>query len=91
MAKSSQTVNVHEAKTHLSRIIAQVLADGEPVTIARAGKPVVIVSAHPDSRPAPRRLGMLRGKVHLPENLDALDGEIQKMFEAQKPFESDGQ
>jgi prevent-host-death family protein len=81
MTKSQQTVNVHEAKTHLSRIIAQVLANGEPVTIARAGKPVVIVSAHPDSRHLPRKLGILRGKVQLPEDLDAHDKEIQKMFE----------
>lgn len=82
MTKSQQTVNVHEAKTHLSRIIAQVLANGQPVTIARAGKPVVIVSAHPESRPSHRKLGILRGKVRLPENLDVLDAEIQKMFEA---------
>jgi len=84
MTKSLQTVNVHEAKTHLSRIIAQVLANGEPVTIARAGKPVVIVSAHPDSRHSPRRLGILRGKVQLPENLDLHDVEIQKMFEGDR-------
>jgi antitoxin (DNA-binding transcriptional repressor) of toxin-antitoxin stability system len=84
MTKSPQIVNVHEAKTHLSRIIAQVLANGEPVTIARAGKPVVIVSPHPDSRHAPRRLGILRGKVQLPEDLDAHDKEIQKMFEGDR-------
>lgn len=81
MTKSQQVVNVHEAKTHLSRIIEQVLANGEPITIARAGKPVVIVSAHPGSRPSRRRLGLLQGKVRLPENLDAHDAEIQAMFE----------
>lgn len=84
MTKSQQTVNVHEAKTHLSRIIEQVLANGEPVTIARAGKPVVIVSAHPGSRPPQRRLGILRGKVQLPANLDVHDAEIQKMFEGDR-------
>lgn len=83
MTKSQQTVNVHEAKTHLSRIIAQILANGEPVTIARAGKPAVIVSAHPDSRAPRRKLGILQGKVHLPENLDVLDAEIQNMFEGE--------
>ena len=81
MTKSQATVNVHEAKTHLSRIIEQVVANGEPVTIARAGKPVVIVSAHPDSRPPRRSLGILRGTVQLPENLNVHDDEIQKMFE----------
>ena len=84
MTKSKETVNVHEAKTHLSRIIEQVLANGRPVTIARAGKPAVIVAPHPDSRPPRRKLGILRGKVELPENLDILDAEIQKMFEADR-------
>ncbi len=84
MTKSLQTVNVHEAKTHLSRIIAQILTNGEPVTIARAGKPAVIVSAHPGSRPLQRKLGILRGKVQLPENLDVHDAEIQKMFEGDR-------
>jgi prevent-host-death family protein len=84
MTKSGGTVNIHEAKTHLSRIIEQVLASGEPVTIARAGKPVVIVSAHPESRPSRRTLGILRGKVRLPEDLGAQDAEIQKMFEAER-------
>jgi len=84
MTKSVQTVNVHEAKTHLSRIIEQVLANGEPVTIARAGKPVVIVSAHPDSRPPRRTLGILRGKIQLPGDLDIHDAEIQKMFEGEQ-------
>lgn len=74
-------VNVHEAKTHLSRIIEQVLANGQPVTIARAGKPAVIVSAHPGSRPPRRKLGILRGKVELPENLEVRAVEIRKMFE----------
>jgi prevent-host-death family protein len=83
MTKSYETttVNVHEAKTHLSRIIRKVLASGEPVTIARAGKPVVIVSPHPGSQPTRRTLGKLRGKVRLPEDLGAHDAEIQKMFE----------
>lgn len=86
MTKSYETkmVNIHEAKTHLSRIIQNILASGEPVTIARAGKPVVIVSAHPGSRPARRTLGKLRGKVRLPEDLGAQDAEIQKMFEGER-------
>ncbi|HEX4038184.1 MAG TPA: type II toxin-antitoxin system Phd/YefM family antitoxin [Acidobacteriaceae bacterium] len=84
MTKSAESFNVHEAKTHLSRIIEQVLASGEPVTIARAGKPAVIVSAHPESRPARRTLGNLRGKVRLPKDLGAEDAEIQKMFEGRR-------
>jgi prevent-host-death family protein len=84
MTKSTQTVNIHEAKTNLSRIIAQVLANGEPVTIARAGKPVVILSAHPGSRPSQRKLGILQGKIHLPENLDVHDAEILEMFDGDR-------
>jgi prevent-host-death family protein len=84
MTKSTQTVNIHEAKTNLSRIIAQVLANGEPVTIARAGKPVVILSAHPGSRPSRRKLGILQGKIHLPENLDVHDAEILEMFDGDR-------
>ncbi|HEY1809879.1 MAG TPA: type II toxin-antitoxin system prevent-host-death family antitoxin [Acidobacteriaceae bacterium] len=84
MTKSAETVNIHEAKTHLSRLIEQVLASGEPVTIARAGKPVVIVSPHPESRPTRRPLGLLRGKVRLPADLGAQDAEIQRMFEGER-------
>lgn len=84
MTKSVATVNIHEAKTHLSRIVAEIMASGEPVTIARAGKPVAILSAHPESRPQRRRLGILRGKVRLPEDLGARDAEIRKMFEGRR-------
>lgn len=84
MTKSYEIVNVHEAKTHLSRIIERVLATGEPVTIARSGKPVVIVSAYPGSRPSLRRLGILQGKVRLPDNLELNDTEIRKMFEGER-------
>jgi antitoxin (DNA-binding transcriptional repressor) of toxin-antitoxin stability system len=75
-------VTIHETKPHLSRIIEQILNNGQPVTIARAGKPVVIVSAHSEARPSHRKLGMLRGRVRLPEDLDVHNAEIQKMFEA---------
>lgn len=85
MTKSIETINVHQAKTHLSRIIEQVLASGEPVTIARAGKPVVVVSAHPESRAVRRKLGILRGKVRLPEDLNAQNTEIERMFEGERP------
>lgn len=85
MTKSNETVNVHEAKTHLSRLIEKILASGEPVTIARAGKPVVIVSPHPESRPSRRPLGILRGRVRLPEDLGLQDAEIQSMFEGERP------
>lgn len=56
------TVNVHEAKTRLSRLLAQVEA-GEDVIIARRGRPVArLVSCKPKSE---RRFGAMQGKVEL--------------------------
>ena len=61
-------VNLYEAKTHLSRLVAQAEA-GEDVVIARAGRPAVRLVVVPDVRPAPR-LGMWRGRVHRSEDFD---------------------
>ena len=58
-------VNVHEAKTHLSRLLAQVEA-GEEVTIARRGEPVArLVGCKPRGR---RRPDVLKGKVRIPDD-----------------------
>lgn len=55
------TVNVHKAKTHLSRLLVQVEA-GEEVVIARSGKPVARLVAHRNNRPV-RRFGALKGRL----------------------------
>jgi prevent-host-death family protein len=55
------TVNMHEAKTQLSRLVKAAL-DGEEVVIARAGKPAVRLVPVPEPLPK-RQLGILRGKV----------------------------
>jgi prevent-host-death family protein len=60
-------VNVHEAKTHLSRLLARVEA-GERIVIARAGRPVAELI--PTARRAPRTPGMDRGKVVIHDNFD---------------------
>jgi prevent-host-death family protein len=73
-------VNVHEAKTQLSKLLARVEA-GEEVVIARAGKPVArLVPAAPRKR---RRVpGEDEGKGWIAEDFDApLPPEIQKYFE----------
>lgn len=57
-----KTVNIHEAKTQLSRLIAAAEA-GEPFIIARAGKPLVRVQALQDDPAAPSRLGFLKGMI----------------------------
>ena len=75
-------VNIHEAKTHLSRLIEQA-ADGEPFVIAKAGKPMVRVVPleEPVKKPAPSRFGFLRGQLKVPDDFDTMgQDEIEKMF-----------
>ena len=62
------TVNIHAAKTHLSKLVDQAAA-GEEIIIARAGKPVARLVAL-EERPKKIRLGGLRGKMRLPDNFD---------------------
>jgi prevent-host-death family protein len=67
-----QRVNIHEAKTHLSRLIEQA-ARGESFVIAKAGKPLVKV-VHLEA-PEPgrvRRLGFLRGEITVPDDFDRM-------------------
>lgn len=64
-----QTINIHEAKTHLSRLVEDVAA-GEEVIIAKAGRPVARLVAL--EKPAGRRkLGILAGEMVIPDNFDA--------------------
>lgn len=64
----SKTVNVHEAKTHLSRLLAEV-ERGKEVTIARAGKPIArLVGVQ---APAKRELGLDRGSIWISPDFDA--------------------
>jgi len=77
-----RTVNIHEAKTHLSRLV-QAAADGEPFIIARAGKPMVKVSAvnAPESG-ATRRTGFLAGRISVPPDFERMgSAEIEALFE----------
>ncbi len=72
-------VNLHDAKTHLSRYVDQALS-GEEVVIARAGKPLVrLVPLNNES--VPRKGGFLRGHVALTADLKAdFQAEIEAMF-----------
>ena len=72
-------VNLHDAKTHLSRYVDQALA-GEEVVIARAGKPLVRLVPF-QNQPAPRLGGFLRGQANLTADLKAdFKAEIEEMF-----------
>ncbi len=75
-----RTVNIHEAKTHLSRLVEEA-SEGEEIVIARAGKPVArLVPARKGRRR--RRLGVLAGKLAIPADFDApLPEEVIAAFE----------
>lgn len=64
-----KTVNIHEAKTHLSRLIERI-AQGEEIIIAKAGKPVARLVRYVEDR-APRVGGQWRGLVHIRDDFDA--------------------
>ena len=75
-----RTVNMHEAKTHLSRLVREA-ANGEPFVIARAGTPLVRVTAL-EATPRKSRLGFLDGRFEVPDDFDTMMAdEIQAMFE----------
>ena len=72
-------VNLHDAKTHLSRYVDRALA-GEEVVIARAGKPLVRLIPF-ESQPAPRLGGFLKGQAILTADLKAdFKDDIEEMF-----------
>jgi prevent-host-death family protein len=82
MKKTIRTVNIHEAKTQLSKLVDQA-SKGEPFIIAKAGKPLVKVTAI--DAPAPtqvRRMGFMVGQIVVPDDFDAMGrSEIERIFE----------
>lgn len=75
----AETVNIHAAKTHLSRLIERVEA-GEEITLARAGRPVAKLVPYTVRR-EPRRPGLWEGRVKIAPDFDAIDDEIADLFE----------
>lgn len=74
------TVNMHEAKTQLSKLVECAL-DGEEVVIARAGKPAVRL-VPVEARPARSILGALAGRYRIPDDVDDFGREeIAAMFD----------
>jgi prevent-host-death family protein len=75
-----RTVNIHAAKTQLSRLV-QAAAAGEEIIIAKAGKPVARLGPLVGT-PRKRRLGLLAGKMRVPADFDApLPDEVIAAFE----------
>ena len=79
-----ETVNIHEAKTHLSRLIERA-AKGEAFIIAKAGKPMVkVVPLDQPEAAAVKRLGFMRGQLVVPADFDQMGGpEIEQLFGVQ--------
>ena len=76
-----RTINIHEAKTHLSRLVDQVAA-GEPFIIAKAGKPVAkVVPLDASAGIAMHRLGFMEGRGTVPDDFDDIAREeIEQLF-----------
>ena len=76
-----RTVNIHEAKTHLSRLV-ELAAAGEPFVIAKSGKPMVKVTAlNMQDSPKPKRIGFMAGRIHVPDDFISMGGsEIEALF-----------
>ena len=76
-----ETINIHEAKTHLSRLVEQA-ARGEPFIIAKAGKPLVkVVPLDAPAASAVKRVGFLAGQITVPDDFDRMhEAEIADLF-----------
>ena len=74
------TINIHDAKTHFSRLIERASA-GEDVVIAKAGKPVARLVRYVEAG-TPRRLGLMAGQFSVPDDFDSMGtDEITALFE----------
>lgn len=78
-----ETVNIHQAKTQLSKLVDEAVK-GKPFVIAKAGKPLVKVVAL-DAPAAPRRIGFLEGEISAPDDFDSMGAaEIAALFGTDK-------
>jgi prevent-host-death family protein len=77
-----QTVNIHEAKTHLSRLVEEA-AQGKPFIIAKAGKPMVkVIPLSAEDGKASKKLGFMAGEISMPDDFDSLGStEILRLIE----------
>jgi len=80
----SESVNVYEAKTHLSQLLDRAAA-GEEIVIARAGRPVARLVALAEPTPLPRTPGGWHGKVSIAPDFDELPTEIEAAFLGERP------
>jgi len=76
-------INVHEAKTQLSRLLARVEA-GEEIVIGRAGVPIAKIVPY-QRRTEPRKPGRFAGRIHIAEDFDELPEDVQRAFDGLEP------
>ncbi|MEM7253430.1 MAG: type II toxin-antitoxin system prevent-host-death family antitoxin [Pseudomonadota bacterium] len=76
-----KTINIHEAKTHLSRIIERV-AQGESVIIGKAGKPMAVLSPY-RATAGSRKPGSMKSKINIADDFDADNDLIADLFEGE--------
>ena len=79
-------VNIHEAKTHLSRLVEDA-AHGKSFIIAKAGKPMVkVIPFSAAEFGLEQRLGFMVGEISVPDDFDRMDnGSIAALFEGREP------
>ncbi len=67
-----QIINIHEAKTQLSKLVDQAV-NGESFIIAKAGKPLVKVTRlEAQDASAPKRIGFMKGQIQVPDDFDVM-------------------
>ena len=74
-----KVTNIHEAKTHFSKLVERAAA-GEEIVIGKAGKPVARLGPYSPPAPPKRRPGSLKGKIRILPGFDEMDKEIEKWF-----------
>lgn len=72
-------VNIHEAKTHLSRLVERAAA-GEEIVIGKAGKPMAVLSCYKPTGKGLRKPGAWKGKAKIKAGFYSADKEIEKLF-----------
>jgi prevent-host-death family protein len=76
-----RTINIHQAKTNLSRLVDEAV-DGDPFIIAKRGKGLVqVIPLEAPEAPAKRRIGFMKGMFTLPDNFEEIDRELDKEVE----------
>lgn len=74
-----EVTNIHDAKTHLSKLVERVSA-GEEIIIGKAGKPVARLIPYKEPKAAKRKPGAWKGKVWISPDFDKADREIEALF-----------